>query len=98
MTFCPCTGLRGFATGKDGKHRPQNMPDKIRGCGRNGVLAAQTHRIRFLVHGFSSSHSARHEHDVKLGLARKISAVKQKCVSLACAVMQDRLARDVAHN
>ena len=87
MTFCLCMGLRGFATGKGGKHRPPSMPDKIRGCGRNGVLAAQMHRIRFLVHGFLSNHSARYEHDIKLGLARKASAVKQKCVSLACAVM-----------
>ena len=91
MTFCPCTGLRGFVTGKGGKHRPPNMPDKIHGCGRSGVLAAQM-QSPLLVHGFSSSHSARHEHDVKLGLARKTSTVKQGCVSLACAVMQDHLA------
>ena len=92
MTFCPCMGLRGFATGKGGKHRPPNMPDKIHGCGRSGVLAAQTHRIRFLVHGFSSNYSARHEHDVKLGLTRKTSAVKQKRVSLTYTAMQDHLA------
>ena len=44
MTFCPCMGLRGFVTGKGGKHCLLNMPDKIRGCGRNRVLAVQMHR------------------------------------------------------